>query len=441
MSWKLTLKPVPPIYTSGGTGFSLWVPKPARHRVFSSLQTFSLWHIHGPWDREGLRLSPASADPFRAVLDIKPPIERRADRIADPVERLRFLRQEMAHSCIARRPSRMARHAGWIGLLVALALVTGPAPKSVAETTVRQRTLLVPGADRVQPPSPISRVWRVDRSETSETYSNGLRVDLSFTVSNRPRANFPIYSLRGAARPERTGSAPVGIVYHMSESNLAPFEEDETRRLKRLGRNLLEVIRTERSYHYLIDRFGRVFSVVAESDAANHAGFSVWADAQGVYVNLNDSFIGVSFEGQTESSGEVTPAQINAAKLVTEMLRSRYSIAPENCVTHAQVSVNPLNMHIANHTDWAVGFPFSALGLPDNYAIALPSVYAFGFKHDDVFLQVSSGGWRGLDLANDQIERQAADENTSPVRYRAMLQHRYKEIAAALKSRNEGGSE
>ncbi len=345
----------------------------------------------------------------------------------------------MAESCLVEKPPKfqLAKHAGWIAVLVVLALVTMPAPKSAAETTARERGLLVPRAGGTTTPATIARVWRVEQSETSEVYSNGLRVDLTFTVSNRPRAKFPVYSLNGASVPVKTRDTPVGIVYHMSESNLVPFEEDETRQLKRLGRNLLEVIRAERAYHYVIDRFGRVYSVVAESDAANHAGNSIWADADGIYVNLNDSFLGVSFEGQTESAADVTPAQITAAKLVTEMLRSRYSIAPENCVTHAQVSVNPINMLIANHVDWASGFPFAALGLPDNYAISVPSIYAFGFDFDNTFVRVAGGQWKGIDLAVDQLERQAAAGQTPVAKYRAILQYRYKDIAAAMKAQSE----
>ena len=373
----------------------------------------------------------------------KLPIERRAERIADPVDRLRFLRQEMATSTVKpiepvkARKFPASRHA-WLALLPALVLATGPTPKGAAETMARERGLLVPHAESVSAVSTeVPRVWRVERSDTTETYSNGLHVDLTYTVSNRPRARFAVYSLSGAFTPVKTGDAPVGIVYHMSESNLAPFEEEENHKLKRYGRYMLEGIRSERAYHYVIDRFGRVFAVVAESDAANHAGFSIWADSQGIYVNLNDSFLSVSFEGQTESPDQVTPAQTEAAKLLTEMLRSRYGIAAENCVTHAQVSVNPLNMHIGNHVDWASSFPFAALGLPNNYAIPLPSVYVFGFIFDDVFLSVTGGRWKGLDLAVAQLERQAAAENTPLRQYRAMLRHRYKEIAAALKDESE----
>ena len=374
----------------------------------------------------------------------KPRIESRAEQIADPVERLRFLRREMADS--GMKPTRSApdrkfravRHAPWAGLLAGLALATAPVPKGAAETLARERGLLVPRADGdVHVPSSIPHVWRVEHSDSNDVYSNGLRVDLTYVVPNRPRAKFPVYSLRGAYTPVKNGSAAIGIVYHMNESNVVPFEEDETRRLKRFGRYALEVIRQKRAYHYVIDRFGRVFSVVAESDAANHAGYSVWADSEGIYVNLNDSFIGVSFEGQTEASDAVTPAQIVAAKLLTEMLRSRYSIAAENCVTHAQVSVNPDNMHIANHIDWASDFPFPALGLPDNYAIPMPSLYAFGFVYDDTFLMVTGGRWKGLNVAVEQLERQAQAEHTPVAQYRAMLQRRYKDIIAALKSESE----
>src|SRR5205807_10225689 len=60
-----------------------------------------------------------------------------------------------------------------------------------------------------------------------------------------------------ATQPVRLGSTPVGIVYHTTESLIAPFEEDQNRRLRQLGRNVLDVIRKEHAYHYLIDRLDR----------------------------------------------------------------------------------------------------------------------------------------------------------------------------------------
>ncbi len=373
------------------------------------------------------------------------PIDQRARDIGDPVERLRYLRRAMDVPVpvrVAAMPSsrRSVPKIPWKAILAVipvLMFVFTPRPTGSAETVARERSLTAPHADLpVAPAAPISKVWRVEASETMDVYSNGLRVDRTFTVNNRPRASFPIFPLTGGSTPVKSGSAPVGIVFHTSESLLAPFDEHENRRLRQLGRNLLEVVRQERAYNYVIDRFGRVFSVVTDDNAANHAGHSVWADADGIYVNLNDSFLAVSFEGQSGAPDEITPAQITSAKLLTEMLRSRYSIAAENCVTHAQVSVNPLNMRIGSHTDWGGSFPFTAVGLPNNYSIPLASIYAFGFQYDTPFLE-RTNGWKGLYLAAEQVERQAAAEHVPAERWRAMLQHRYKEIAAALEEAKE----
>jgi hypothetical protein len=370
--------------------------------------------------------------------DRAPRIDRRARRINDPVERLRYLRREMARP--RRRRPEVLRHLSLLAIPMIVAIAPRPNSAGSAETVAIERRLLIP--PRISPPPPVSttapKIWRVEHSATTDVYSNGLRVELGFLISNRPRAHFHIYSMTGSTEPIRNGSAPVGIVFHTSESHLAPFQEEENRRLKQLGRNLVEGVRQERAYHYVIDRFGRVFNVVAESDAANHAGTSVWGDSDGVYVNLNDSFLSVSFEGQTDATDEVTPAQIASAKVLTEMLRSHYGIRPENCVTHAQVSVNPFNMRIGAHTDWAAKFPFAAIGLTDNYALAPASIYVFGFEYDSVFLRAAGGDrWKGLDSAAQQIEAQAQLRQMPVEQYRASLRQRYKEIAAALKKETQ----
>lgn len=368
-------------------------------------------------------------------------LERRAGRITDPVERLRFLRREMCLPPKApyHRRSGLRHVASLIsGLVILVAIV--PLPMGTAETFAKERRLLGEEDDLRAATVPAPRVWLVEHSDSLEVYSNGLRIDLTFAVSNRPRRRFPIFSRIAGAQREAIGSSPIGIVYHTTESNLAPFEEEENRRLQRLARYSIEAVRQERAYHYVIDRFGRVHRVVQETDAANHAGASIWADGQGVYVNLNDSFLGVSFEGQTGSADDVTPAQVAAGKVLTEMLRWRYGISTEDCVTHAQVSVNPRNMLIGDHTDWAGKFPFAGVGLPDNYSLPLASLYVFGFEYDAVFLQMTGTRWRGLELAELQVARRAAAEGLETKRYRAILQHRYKDIENALKEQSEGGS-
>ena len=184
---------------------------------------------------------------------------------------------------------------------------------------------------------------------------------------------------------------------------------------------LLEYVRRKQAYHFVIDRFGRVFSVVREGDYANHAGHSVWADQNWVYLNLNQSFFGVAFEA-TSRPGDgpaVNAAQVHAGRILVEMLRARYQIAAANCVAHAQVSVNPINRRAGYHTDWATNLPFHDLGLSDNYQLPLPSVTLFGFTGDDA-------------LAESQVRRDAVARGMPLERYRQILQRRYQDAIASI---------
>jgi hypothetical protein len=354
-----------------------------------------------------------------------------AERIPDPVERLRYLRS----AAVASRARRGAMTLAWL----AVPLLIGIVPFRVHSRPAPVPAPPVPSGGRTpldSTPSEPPKVWRVESTESAELYSNGLRIDLTFAAPNHPRPTFSVYSLANASQIVGEASQPLGIVYHTSESDLAPFEERSNRQLKRIGRGLLELVRQEHCYHYVIDRFGRVFRVVPETDVAFHAGYSVWADNQGVYVNLNDSFLAVSFEGQTGALEEVAPAQISSARALTEMLRSRYGISAANCVTHAQVSVNPDNLRIGSHTDWAGKFPFREIGLPDNYQATAASVSYFGFLYDSVFLHATGGAWKtALDRAEDQLRRRAEAEGIGTARYRAALQRRYKQVLATLKER------
>ena len=178
----------------------------------------------------------------------------------------------------------------------------------------------------------------------------------------------------------------------------------------------------------MIDRFGRVFNVVAESDAANHAGTSVWADNDGVYVNLNDSFLGVSFEGQTGAADEVTPAQIASAKVLTEMLRSRYGIRRGE-LRDPRAGVDEPVQH-ANRRAYRLGgqIPIRPVGLPDNYSPwRPPASTSFGFEYDSVFLRAAAGtlegaGCRGSNRSRQQAEARACARRTIPRRPSASLQ-------------------
>jgi len=362
-------------------------------------------------------------------------VEWMAGHIDDPVVRLRFLKTmapPAVAACSDRRrlllrlsPLVLPVLLGSLFLVGALGRIE-PARPSVPPAL--PRVIL----ERVSP-----EIWLVESAGESETYSNGLRIDNRFSTRNHPRSYLafpagPASKIGGVGRTE-----PAGIVFHTTESRQAPFEAAQNGPLKRIGESLLEYVRRKRAYHFLIDRFGRVYRVVAESDAANHAGYSVWADEKWSYVNLNESFLGVSFETVT-SPGQldpaITPGQERAAAMLTEMLRGRYRIPAANCVTHAQVSVNPSNMRIGYHTDWASSFPFERLGLPDNYVRPLPSLAAFGFEYDPSFLHwAGSRLYAGVELAEDSLQAGAARSGRAPSAFRRLLQKQYRERLAEVR--------
>jgi len=167
----------------------------------------------------------------------------------------------------------------------------------------------------------------------------------------------------------------------------------------------------------------------------------VWADQNWLYVNLNESFLGVSFEAETrpgQLDTAINPAQVHAAAMLTEMLRSKYGIPAGNCVTHGQVSVNASNMRIGYHTDWASSFPFEEVGLPNNYAEPIPAMWAFGFDADAQFLRAAGARMSaGADQARRRLQEKAAESNVSVAVYRKLLQQSYREKLAAAQ-RNSG---
>jgi hypothetical protein len=391
-------------------------------------------------------------------------IEQRAAEIEDPLERLRYLRQTMGQPAEPIRvfkwrvspdfwkaPQFWKARGTWIVLsLAVLSAVawrpghsTSRSPNDVKPALRRPPLLPSLAGATVTAPAP-NAVWLVETRDGVENYSNGLRVDNKYAVANEPREKYAVYGYSKTDLGIVDWKAkPAGIVYHTTESHLAPFEQGQNRRLVRIGSLVLDYVQSKRCYHFVIDRFGRVFRVVNESDRANHAGNSIWGDSGGAYVNLNDSFLGVAFESATSAEDEnaptATPAQIHSGRVLTELLRAKYKIPASNCVTHGQVSVNPGNMLIGYHTDWAGVFPFAEMGLPDNYSSAPASLFAFGFGYDASYVQIAGNRvWQGLLQAEDRMQRQASVAGVPPSRYKASLQHRYREITAALKAKSPG---
>ena len=292
------------------------------------------------------------------------------------------------------------------------------------------------------------KVWLVEQQGNYERYSNGARILTDYETENHTRGYYVLPhgqsafvktngSSNGDAEVRR---APVGIVYHTSESDMLPFTSDNNASIETHTRGLLEYVRRNKSYNYLIDRFGQVYRVVRDADAANHAGNSVWSDAEGVYVGLNESFLGVCFETNSESDSldeQLTEAQLVAGRLLTQVLRSRHNINDANCVTHGLVSVNPTNMLICYHHDWARNFPFEAFGLSDKYKVAPASVSEFGFTYDEEIAEKLGGDvWAGVKLAEEEFRRRAEELHKTPEEMRRHMRERYQaEMNLTLKLR------
>lgn len=367
-------------------------------------------------------------------------VEWRANRIADPVQRLRYLRRHSGME-LATPSDKAKMRWQWTRVLI---IVLG---SGFAILPFRSSTLV--SADRLHDAAPASRpqdlppdsVWQVEHTATYETFSNGLRVELQYAVANSPRIRYRLFRRERPSFEKfewKTGIA--GIVYHTTEGHVAAFQPETTRQQTRADLWSIGDIQKRRSYNYVIDRYGRVWRVVEDDSVAWHAGRSIWSDPAGTYVDVNESFLGIAFEAQTydESQPTATPAQIHSARSLTDMLRSKYKIPTYNCVTHAQVSVSAQSMKIGHHTDWAGNFPFVAMGLPDNYALPLPSVWAFGFDYDSIFVRATGNRmWQGLIFADQMTREQASLTGLTVPQYKQLLQRRYAELIRALYSADE----
>lgn len=312
-------------------------------------------------------------------------------------------------------------------------VVTSPVPTTVTKTTAGTNLEGVEGFK-------LENVWQVEKTPDYEQYSNGGRILTKYETQTEPRSFYalkykapknkillPFEANRAVFYPELRDK-PVGILYHVTQSDILPFEPTYNSRLKGKSNHLIEYVQQEKLYNYVIDRFGQIFRVVEDDYYANHSGNSIWGDDEATYIRLNHSFIGVAFEGNWSADVKLNPddineAQIYACKLLTQILRSKYKIKDTNCVTHGQVSINPSDYLIGFHLDWAIGFPYKNCGLNDNYKELPPSITEFGFRYDKGF-QNSIGGklWPGIELAEARLKARAADLDISAEELRKQLQ-------------------
>jgi hypothetical protein len=299
------------------------------------------------------------------------------------------------------------------------------------------------GSRRRLPDYPDSRlgaipreIWLVETESEEELWSNGLRVVT--TYQSRTEERDYLLFVRNEKRDVEVRTSPIGIVYHTSENDFAPFQSGFNREILKTTRGLLRWLHKRDLYNYFVDRFGQAYRLVIDSHTASHAGMSVWADENYYYVNLSEGFLGVCFESQwdPEAGGEeiLTPAQIQSAVNLTDMLRARYQIADSNCVPHGLVSVNPKRMLIGYHVDWAKGFPFAALGLTDKYDVPLPSMLDFGFRYDEGLVKALNGKlWPGIRNAQVELARQAEEGGLSLEDLQKRNRKRYRQQMELLK--------
>jgi hypothetical protein len=262
----------------------------------------------------------------------------------------------------------------------------------------------------------LDKIWLAEQGEGYEFYSNGAQVLTRYETTGAKRSfyKFDLDALAQDSDEAETLSTPMGILYHVSESDQLPFDNKYNSSLQKHSKSLLEYARERKLYNYVIDRFGRTYRIVRDEDAASHAGNSVWGDGRSVYVNLSASFIGICFEGKSGQGSAVgadavNEAQIYAARVLTAVLRSKYAIDDANCVTHGLVSVNPSNRLMGYHTDWVSGFPFEALGLSNKYETEMIAISRLGFDYDGAYIRAAGGGrWPGLDRADAALTDAAA---------------------------------
>jgi hypothetical protein len=361
-------------------------------------------------------------------------IEFKAGRYRDPIQKLAYL-QRVAKKVASRRRPHSSLFSVPVLLLALFGVSRVQTVTDVNAGLPREKSTVVNKLPDVHTGlSPLGTAWLVENGPGYEAYSNGLRIENRYLTPNAPRS----YVVFRNGLPSERHSEPAGIIFHTSESVQAPFEPDQNDSLTRIGKELLEFVSRRKAYHFVIDRFGRVFRIVPESDSANHAGYSVWADRNGVYVNLNHSFLGLSFEAQTRDLAQgsyLSTSQIHSGRLLVEMLVSKYKIPLENCVTHAQVSVDPKKMTIGYHYDGSGDFPFQQLGIPDNYALPIPSLFVFGFDFDSRFIMYSGARmWNGIQVSEKRLRQEADLQHMSVEQHKDVLRTRYWASIETLKT-------
>lgn len=334
-------------------------------------------------------------------------------------------------------------------------------PESAVPATQKENLAEMPVV--VMPAYLHGPIWLVEKTGTNELYSNRLNIIATHTIDNVPRKYLLIPR---SAAPDDNAVQPTqevrGIVFHTSESDLLPFNPQMNRSIIDNSQRLIHFLKRNKSYHYFIDRFGRVYRIVREEHAAFHAGQAIWSDAENYYLNLNHAFIGICFEGRdfenltdladvspgeaarivSMAASSINEAQIVSGKELTDWLRVKYHIHERNCVPHGLVSINQRTKLIGYHLDLSYDFPFLRFGLNDKYQNLLPSVVDFGFTYDRFFENIFQGKpWPGARRSVLLLHRLAREKQISLEAYQKKLWDRFEAYYALEKGLKDGAQD
>jgi len=91
------------------------------------------------------------------------------------------------------------------------------------------------------------------------------------------------------------------------------------------------------SIHYLIDKRGRIYQLVNESQAAWHAGASRWRDMNSVAIR--NGSIGIELENKNDGKDPYPAVQLGMLTWLTNDILTRYPLPLDHIVSHAEIAI------------------------------------------------------------------------------------------------------
>jgi len=135
------------------------------------------------------------------------------------------------------------------------------------------------------------------------------------------------------------------------------------------------------SSHYLIRKDGHIAQLVADEDAAWHAGASAWFDLDSTEIMRGS--IGIELEnlygmklpdGKYHGPDPYPPAQLDAARWLCRSLVARYKIVPDMFVRHLDIAIPRGRKSDPAYFPWA-GFKAEVYAAPKRYRVRGVPVY------------------------------------------------------------------